>query len=581
MTSETRICQNCKSAFVIEPEDFDFYKKMEVPPPTWCPECRLKRRMIFRNERTLHKLNCGLCSDSILSNFNPSSGHIVYCQKCFHSDKWDPRSSALPYRLERPFFKQLQELFKIVPKSSIPIAAQPNINSDYAVYASGNKNCYLVSNIWDSEDSAYSRGIRACKGVFDVYYASNSERVWESINIHRSSEVFYCQNVTDSLGMYYSTNSTNCQNCFGCVNLRNKKYCFFNEQLTKEEWNGKVEEVLGSYIKMEDARRSYEALRLKFPQKENSNFKVQNSDGEYIFESNNVHDSFEMTFCENVRYGFSNSKLSDSSDTLGFGTDGELIYESVTSGASSRIIGCYSAVDSLNCLYSFDLRHCKNCFGCDGLRSAEYCILNTQYSKDEYGKFAAKITQELKDEGLYGNFLPYYLSPFSYNESVAQNYFPLAKEEAEAKGYPWRERTKRSYDISVKANDLPDIIQDATTISSDDIIECLHNGACKHQCIGAFRLIPMELDFYRKHRLPLPRLCPACRFQEKIERKPPLHIYERRCECIGPGNTKGDYNNIASHRHGSGLCEVICKTAFSPTLPETIYCESCYNSEVA
>ncbi|MBI4253199.1 hypothetical protein HY623_03435 [Candidatus Uhrbacteria bacterium] len=39
MNSEQRICQNCKQSFIIESEDFMFYEKMKVPPPTWCPEC--------------------------------------------------------------------------------------------------------------------------------------------------------------------------------------------------------------------------------------------------------------------------------------------------------------------------------------------------------------------------------------------------------------------------------------------------------------------------------------------------------------------------------------------------------------
>ena len=58
---ENRICQNCKKDFTIEPEDFNFYEKIKVPPPTWCPECRMIRRMNYRNERSLYKQDCALC----------------------------------------------------------------------------------------------------------------------------------------------------------------------------------------------------------------------------------------------------------------------------------------------------------------------------------------------------------------------------------------------------------------------------------------------------------------------------------------------------------------------------------------
>jgi len=45
MIFETHKCQNCKKEFEITNDDFGFYKKIGVPAPTFCPECRLKRRM--------------------------------------------------------------------------------------------------------------------------------------------------------------------------------------------------------------------------------------------------------------------------------------------------------------------------------------------------------------------------------------------------------------------------------------------------------------------------------------------------------------------------------------------------------
>jgi len=33
--SQTKICQNCKKEFIIEPEDFEFYEKIKVPTPTF------------------------------------------------------------------------------------------------------------------------------------------------------------------------------------------------------------------------------------------------------------------------------------------------------------------------------------------------------------------------------------------------------------------------------------------------------------------------------------------------------------------------------------------------------------------
>jgi len=67
--SQNIVCQNCKKDFIIEPEDFNFYKKIKVPPPTFCPECRLVRRMISTNERVLYKRKCDLTGERILSMY--------------------------------------------------------------------------------------------------------------------------------------------------------------------------------------------------------------------------------------------------------------------------------------------------------------------------------------------------------------------------------------------------------------------------------------------------------------------------------------------------------------------------------
>ena len=89
---ENKICQNCKKDFVIEPDDFGFYEKIKVPPPTFCPECRLIRRLSWRNERGLHNRECGLCGKKIISIYNKDLNNIVYCNKCWWGELGVPRN---------------------------------------------------------------------------------------------------------------------------------------------------------------------------------------------------------------------------------------------------------------------------------------------------------------------------------------------------------------------------------------------------------------------------------------------------------------------------------------------------------
>src|SRR3989344_7841146 len=97
MNREKRNCQNCKQSFVIEPEDFKFYEKMQAPPPTFCPMCRFQRRLMFRNERALYKDKCDLCGKDMISVFSPEKPFKVYCSPCWWSDNWDPARRTINF----------------------------------------------------------------------------------------------------------------------------------------------------------------------------------------------------------------------------------------------------------------------------------------------------------------------------------------------------------------------------------------------------------------------------------------------------------------------------------------------------
>ena len=115
--AENRICQNCKQEFTIEADDFSFYEKMRVPPPNFCPDCRFKMKALFRNETTLYSgRKCGLCDKGIISMYNPKSPYVIYCYKCFYSEKWDARDYAMDYDENRSFLDQFKELLLKVPK---------------------------------------------------------------------------------------------------------------------------------------------------------------------------------------------------------------------------------------------------------------------------------------------------------------------------------------------------------------------------------------------------------------------------------------------------------------------------------
>jgi hypothetical protein len=335
--------------------------------------------------------------------------------------------------------------------------------------------------------------------------------------------------------------------------LRHKSYYFLNQPLAKEDYDKKVKEIKGSYSRMEAFKKDFEKLVLEAPHKENNNLKSPQSSGEYIFESKNCKYSFEVSFGENSRYLFSVKNTKDSSDLLGHGRQSELLFNNVAVGNSRNIIGSWYTITSHDIFYSFGLRSCENCFGCDSLRSGNYYILNKQYSKEEYEKITEQIINELKEKNLFGLYFPPSIAPFAYNETVGQDNFPLTREEALKLGFRWQDNLQMTKDKeTIETGHIPDHINDV----DDSILKEIF--ACK-ECGRNYKIIQAELSFYKKMTLPLPRKCFFCRHADRLKKRGPMHIYDRQC----------------------AKCSKNIKTNYSSDRPEIVYCESCYTSEVA
>lgn len=278
--TQSKTCVNCKKDFTIEAEDFGFYEKIKVPPPTLCPECRQQRRYAWRNERNLYRRNCDLCQKSMVTIYSPNKPFKVYCTECWWGDGWDPASYGRDFDFNRPFFEQFGELQHEVP------------------------------------------------------------------------------------------------------------------------------------------RRVYE----------------------------------------------------------------------------------------------------------------------------------------------YGEFFPIEISPIAYNESAVQEFFPLSKEEALKKGYPWKELDTKNFEITINAENIPDNIDEVDDTILKEVLGCAHKGTCNQQCNTAFRLTDYELKFYKKHNIPLPILCPNCRHYERYKVMPPLKLWHKKCMKEG--------------------CNNEFETSYAPDRTEIIYCERCYQQEV-
>lgn len=85
---EVFACTTCNKNYKIIPNEFLFYKKLDIPLPRLCPECRHYRRMKTRGPNRLWHRKCmnKVCTNEFETSYSPERQEIVYCEKCYQQE---------------------------------------------------------------------------------------------------------------------------------------------------------------------------------------------------------------------------------------------------------------------------------------------------------------------------------------------------------------------------------------------------------------------------------------------------------------------------------------------------------------
>ncbi len=530
MNSETRNCQNCKTDFIIEPDDFSFYEKIQVPPPTFCVDCRQQRRYAWRNEKTLYRRICDATGKSIVSIYSPDSPFKVYDIKAWWGDGWDPKEFSKDIDFERSFFEQFKDLQKEVPR--IALLNKNCTNSDFCNHSNDSKDCYLSVTAFNCENIFYSTNVIPLKNSSDCYkiYGKSNENLYECIDIHNCYNCQFCYKVEDSFDCYYSIDLKNCSNCFLSYNLRNQSYYFMNNKYSREEYFKKINEYnLSSYTVRQFLYQEW--IKIYFEKAYHRSMLIENSincTGNMIANSKNAINCFDAEDMEDSKnIYFTVNGLKDSMDVYHIGVLSELMYESHAIVRSSNVIGSHLSYDNTNIFYCDSCHNSNELFGCVGIKKGSYMIFNKQYTKEDYFILKDKLIHHMKETKEYGEFFPAMLSPFGYNETVAQIYMPLTKEEALTRGFRWNDNMPGTYGKgTVDMDKIPDDIKDIPDSFTKEIFTCTKTGR-------NYNIIPEELAFYRNHNIPLPRMHPDERHINRISLRPERKLYKGKCAVSG------------------------------------------------
>jgi hypothetical protein len=546
-------CLKCAQQFEITDEDLNFYdkispiiegKKYPIPSPALCPDCRRQRRLAWRNECHLYKRKCDLTGRQIFSIYPEDVPFPVYSPEAWYSDDCDPMQYGRDFDFTRPFFEQFLELQNKVPR--IANILYQTENCDFCNIIVWSKNCYLVFGSINCEDCLYGNPFFS-KNCIDSLMVINSTLCYECVDCTDLYECFFCQNCFNSRNLEYCFNVAGSSDCFLCAGLRKAKHCILNKSYSESEYKRKVAEW--KQKGRHEIIKALEHVKQSVPVKYMVGINNEDVTGDIISKSKNCKNLFQGKSCEDVNYS---SQIMESHNLMDSdcGERSEFLYEDSGFSSLNNALFCHWSWECANVYYcSTCCMNTSDCFGCISLRHKQYCILNKQYSKEEYQKLVPKIIEHMRKTGEWGEFFPVNFSPFAYNETLSQEYFPLTKEQVQAKGWKWKEEDKHQYQQQTCA--IPDDIKDVKDAITHETLACIN-------CSKNYKIVPQELAFYQKMNLTIPRKCSDCRHKNRLALRNPRKLYARQC----------------------AKCNTEIHTTYAPTRPEIVYCESCYLKEI-
>jgi len=481
-------CEQCGVEFEISEEENKFRERLfpviagqkyVLPEPVECRDCRRQKRFAFRNERGMTMAKCAVTGKSVISVFPLDSPFPIYSPEIWYSDKWNPLDYGLDFDFSRPFFEQFKELQSKVPHiSNILVRTE---NCDFCNTVGDCRNCYLIYGSVNCEDCQYGNPYDS-KNCIDSLVVRNSQFCYECVDSEKLYECFFCQNCNNSRNLWFCFDVENCDDCFLCVGLRHKKNCILNKQYSREEYDEKVSEL---------KKKDYEELltmlqnfKKTVPVKTVLGIANENVIGDGVNNSKNCKNIFYSQNCEDGMYASQLLKTNNFMD-CDFGENGDFLYEISGFYADN---GSYFSHWCFECNNIFYCSMCggntSDCFGCVSLLHKQYCILNKQYSREEYEKLVPKIIEHMTRTGEWGKFFPMNMSPFPYDKSVANDCFPLNPTESGKIDKP-------------------------------------------------FRMTNSEIEFYKKYNLHFPVLHPDERYKMRINLRNPMKFFDRKCDKCG------------------------------------------------
>ncbi|MEK7672759.1 MAG: hypothetical protein AAB373_02655 [Patescibacteria group bacterium] len=405
------------------------------------------------------------------------------------------------------FIVEFRKLFLESPQCGSWTRASENC--DYGDITTVSKDCYMCFNSGNCRNAYHSEDSKALTDCTDCAFCENCEICYECVDCDTCYNCNFCQDCNNCQNVHFSYDLRRCKDCFGCCTIRDKQYCIFNEQYSKEEYEAKMK--MFDYSKAGGIKfiwQKLEEFKKKNPRMYTHQHDTADCTGDYIYHSKNCHECFDTRHTEDSGYIYQANLDIGTKDSWDCGpvpTAMDLAYDV---SYSDYLFNCkyhYWCSRIKDSEYIVNCMDCENCFGCVYLKNKQkgFYILNQKVEENEYWKRTAEIKKELLENGIYTLY-------DLLNKDLEQG----KKDELQRQNLG--EATDRKCFI----------------------------------CDGEFKIIPAEIEFYKKMKIVWPVYCPSCRAAQRYRLRPERVMYKRKCDSC--------HNTLISTFTEDSPCVVYC-----------------------
>jgi hypothetical protein len=530
-----KTCRLTGKTFVISDEEADLNNFFGMRAAGLCPEERYRSLLLFSPQKHFFLRSCDATGEQLFSIYSPTAPFPVYSQQAWLAPDWDPLQYGRTFDFKRLFVEQLLELWRAVPRAAAYSSGAADSRVVHGVREA--ERCFLVFDSSSIQDCLYSDELKNSLACVDCHHLEDCAWCYECLVSAGCERLCFGEFCTGCRNSWFLSQCRDCSDCLFCCNLQGKRFHIFNRPVTEEDFTAALRELsLHARPLLELARNRFADFCASTLVPHISESESREVTGNYLRRCERMRNAFECEDCQDVINGHNLRNVHTAIDCV-LCSDAELLSQSIGIFNGSRVLSCVNCDSVENAAYSSDCEDCADIFGCVSLRHRRYCILNKQYSPDEYQQVYSGIVEHLTKRNLWGAPLPLNFSGHAYNYSAANEYMPLTKIPAKMMGFNWDES-----DVAIRPSDLIGFSQLEPEEIYSEVPEQL--GEIESERIQSivylcevsgkpFQLTADEISFYEQMNLPPPARCYRQRHLERIARLTPHALTIRSCSLSG------------------------------------------------